>query len=65
MEETSGFDPADFFGFWVHAGRVPDVKVEVREEQVGDTVTLHGCIGTGQPFGRFDLPVRVVDNNSE
>jgi hypothetical protein len=65
MEETSGIDLADFFDFWVHAGRVPDVKVEVREEQVGDTVTLHGCISTGQPFGRFDLPVRIADNNSE
>ena len=65
MEETSGVDLADFFNYWVHAGQVPEIKVEVREEAGGEGVTLHGCISTNQPFGRFDLPIRIADNAGE
>ncbi len=65
LEETSGVDLSDFFNYWVHGGQVPDIKVEVREEASEDGVTLHGCISTGQPFGHFDLPIRIADNAGE
>jgi hypothetical protein len=65
MEETSSVDLTDFFDFWIHAGRVPDVGIEIREEATEEGTTLHGCITSGLPFGRFDLPVRITDNDGE
>ena len=65
MEETSGIDLADFFDYWVHGGRVPEVTVSVLMEAGETGSTLTGCIQTDQPFGSFDMPVSVTDKAGE
>jgi aminopeptidase N len=65
MEETSGIDLADFFDYWVHGGRVPEVEISVLLQSSDTGTTLTGCVQTDQPFGSFDLPVRVTDQAGE
>jgi hypothetical protein len=61
LEETSGEDLSDFFDFWVHGGRVPAVQVYFQEVPGDGSTVVKGCIVSNQPFGSFDLPVRVTD----
>ncbi|MEC8424034.1 MAG: hypothetical protein VX000_09665, partial [Myxococcota bacterium] len=60
LERTSGQDLEDFFAYWVRGGYVPEVTAEYRREPQDDgTVTVHACITTDVPIGRFDLPIAV------
>ncbi len=63
MEETSGEDLSDFFDFWVHGGRVPEVTIWVQQGGASEDLTVTGCVTSDQPFGSFDLPVRVTDKD--
>jgi hypothetical protein len=65
MEETSGVDLADFFDYWVHGGRVPEVTVHISRGAGEGPQDIAGCITTDQPFGSFDLPVRITDKDGE
>jgi len=65
MEETSGMDLADFFDYWVHGGRIPEVEISVVSTREESGTTITGCVQTDQPFGSFDLPVRVTDKDGE
>lgn len=58
LEYHSGQDLDDFFDFWVYQGIIPGVTVEVLHQDDG---TLRGCIQSDVPFGSFDLPVTVDD----
>jgi hypothetical protein len=61
MEETAGVDLSDFFDFWVHGGRVPEVTISVLQEVSEDGTKITGCVQSDQAFGSFDLPVRITD----
>ena len=65
FEQASGQDLDEFFDWWVHGGFIPSLTVEVREEAVEDGTTVHGCIVTDIPFGRFDVPIEVKDQDGE
>jgi len=60
LEATSGQDLEDFFAYWVRGGYIPEVMAEYRRElQPDGQTTVHACITTDVPFGRFDLPIAV------
>jgi aminopeptidase N len=61
MEETAGVDLSDFFDFWVHGGRVPEVTISVLQEVTEEGTKVTACVQSDQAFGSFDLPVRVTD----
>lgn len=58
FEATSGRDLSDFFGFWVHGGMLPNLRLEYRVAPDG---AVHGCLRSDLPYGRFDAPVAITD----
>jgi hypothetical protein len=65
FEQASGQDLTAFFDWWVHGGVLPKLRLETRIETVGSQQVLHGCIVSDLPFGRFDVPVEVIDRDGE
>lgn|GEM_PF-1267219 len=62
LEEGSGQDLDDLFDWAVHGGFVPDLTVEVAQEADGSGGTIvHGCVVSSVPWGRFDVPIEVID----
>jgi hypothetical protein len=64
LEAHTGTELKDFFDFWVHGGFIPKVEVQVRLAPMpGDPGAnmLLGCVVSDVPFGRFDVPVVVMD----
>lgn len=66
LEAASGEDLDEVFDYWIHGGFVPEVTIEVRREAAADgTTTVHGCIVSDVPWGSFDLPVQVTDEQGK
>ena len=62
FEETSGNDLSDFFDYWVHGARIPEVTLRYAVVKGKDEQSVvKGCIESDVPFGSFDLPVAVED----
>jgi len=66
FEETSGQDLSDFFDFWIHGAQIPKVRVRyaVTGNEAGEQVVA-GCIDSDIPFGSYDLPVSIADDNGK
>ena len=62
FEEAAGYDLSDFFDYWIHGGFIPEVSLEYQQDDEG---TVRGCILSDVPYGVFDVPVRVVDQDGE
>lgn len=62
LEENSGEDLSNFFDYWIHNAFIPTISVSVLKDS-GDAA--RGCIETNVPFGIFDVPIRVVDQDGE
>lgn len=66
LERASGQDLDDIFDFVVHGGFVPSLRLEVvRTAQADGKETIHGCVISDIPWGRFDVPVEVVDRSGD
>jgi hypothetical protein len=63
LEAHTGADLQDFFDFWVYGGFIPAVTVEYRVEDTQNATgrIVYGCVVADVPFGRFDVPVAVLD----
>lgn len=66
FEKASGQDLDPFFSYWIRGGFVPKVTLEYSliPDSEG-TFTVDGCVVTDIPFGRFDLPVGIYDQDGE
>jgi hypothetical protein len=62
FEEAAGHDLSDFFDYWIHGGFIPEVTLEYQQDDDG---TVRGCILSDVPYGVFDVPIRVVDQDGE
>ncbi|MDG1484102.1 MAG: hypothetical protein P8R54_31210 [Myxococcota bacterium] len=62
LEENSGQDLSNFFDYWIHNAFIPSINVSILKNS-GDVA--RGCIETNVPFGIFDVPIRVVDQDGE
>lgn len=62
FEEAAGYDLSDFFDYWIHGGFIPKVALEYQQDEEG---TVRGCILSDVPYGVFDVPIRVVDQDGE
>jgi len=60
FEEAAGHDLSDFFDYWIHGGFIPELTVEYTQDPDG---TVRGCILSDVPYGVFDVPVRLVDED--
>ena len=66
FEASSGQDLDHFFSYWIRGGFVPKVTLEYSLEPDSDgTFTVDGCITTDIPFGQFDMPVAILDQDGE
>ena len=66
FEETSGEDLSDFFDYWVHGGRIPNLELSYALTDGEDgKQTVEGCLSSDVPFGSFDVPVAVEDGAGE
>jgi len=66
FEMSSGMDLDHFFSYWIRGGFVPEVTLEYALEPDADgTFTVDGCITTDIPFGQFDMPVAIRDQDGE
>ncbi len=64
LERSGGQDLDDTFDFFVHGGFVPGLRLELsRSTQPDGKQTLHGCVLADLPWGRFDVPVEVIDRS--
>ncbi|RME27837.1 MAG: hypothetical protein D6798_03710 [Deltaproteobacteria bacterium] len=62
LEAASGEDLGEMFDWWVHGGFIPKVRADVWTTPAADgTTTVHGCLHSDPPWGSFDIPVEVVD----
>ena len=61
LEENSGQDLSNFFDYWIHSAFMPSIEVSILRRP--DDETARGCIQTDVPFGVFDVPIRVLDQN--
>jgi hypothetical protein len=66
FESASGMDLDPFFSYWIRGGFVPTVTLEysLNPTEAG-TFTVDGCILTDIPFGQFDMPVAIRDQDDE
>lgn len=62
FEEAAGYDLSDFFDYWIHGGLIPAVNAEYIQDEDG---TIRGCILSDIPYGVFDVPIRVRDEDGE
>ncbi|MAY81454.1 MAG: hypothetical protein CL930_11805 [Deltaproteobacteria bacterium] len=62
FEETSGQDLSDFFDFWIRGGHIPELHLKYKLIEDGELTAVEACIESDQPFGSFDVPVRVSDS---
>jgi len=64
LEAASGDDLTEMFDWWVHGGFVPRIDADVWLTTADDgTTTVHGCVHSDQPWGSFDIPVEVADQD--
>ena len=61
LEEASDTDLSDFFDYWVTGSLVPDLKTTWTRSEDESVVTV--CVQSSLPFGRFEAPVAVMDQN--
>jgi len=61
-EQASGVDLDPFFGWWVHGGYIPEIRVEYTETKGEWGVGVRGCVRTNIPFGKVEIPVIVRDD---
>jgi len=63
LEKNSGLNLDDFFDYWVHGGQIPKLTLKYRQDpEKGD---LFGCVESDIPFGRFEVPIRLVDQKGK
>jgi len=60
MEKVSKQDLSNFFDFWIHGGNIPRLKVYTRVDKQAGKKVMYGCIESDQPFGIFDVPIRII-----
>lgn len=62
LELASGQELDDTFDYFVHGGFIPGLRLELKRiAQPDGKLTLHGCVLSDLPWGRFDVPVEVID----
>jgi hypothetical protein len=61
MEAASGQDLEAYFDYWVHAGSIPKLTMQVRIDQEDQGYHVHGCLVTDIPFGTFEAPVQLLN----
>ena len=61
LSRASGQDLGDFFDYWIHVGDIPAVSVDAT---VAGT-SLTGEITSDVPFGTFDVPLIITDDDGE
>nr|MBO84168.1 hypothetical protein [Deltaproteobacteria bacterium] len=66
FEQAAGQDLDEFFAYWIRGGFVPEVLLEysLNPDENG-TYTVDGCLVTDIPFGTFDIPVAIRDQEGE
>ncbi|MEL6346804.1 MAG: hypothetical protein AAFV53_27070 [Myxococcota bacterium] len=57
FEAASGQDLSDFFDYWIHGAKLPELSVSYATSGKG----VVGCVTTDAAFGRLMVPVQVGD----
>ena len=63
LEKISGQKLDDFFDYWVHGGQIPHLKLTYNQDK--STGDVYGCIESDIPFGRIEVPVRLLDQQGK
>jgi len=62
-QARSETDLAPFFDFWIRGGLVPEIRLEHATRQGAGGLEWVGCLSADIPFGTFDVPVRVEEED--